>query len=108
MAQPREASSHILAYLQGNPTSQLFTWVTKAMSNNNYQDPSSRRDGSETIDEASSGTSSATKGAPGEEYHVELQRSERKAEPRQKRHNEAHDWTLTRRIAVASTICLYT
>jgi hypothetical protein len=96
------------AYLQGSPIGQLFTWVTKIMTNNSHEDPSSRRGGSKTIEEASSGTSSATKGAPGEDYPVELQRSERKEEPGQQRHNEAHDWTLTRRIAVASIICLYT
>ena len=109
MAQPREACSHTSTYLQSSPIGQLFTWATKSLSHTSHQNPSSRRVGSEPIDEASIGTSDATKGAPpDEEDPVELHISEDKETAGQERQNEAHDWSLTRRVAVASIICLYT
>ena len=51
--------------------------------------------------------SRAGEGALDTEDPVEVQSNTKEAS-RHERHNEAHDWTLTRRILVAGIICLST
>jgi hypothetical protein len=110
-SQPQRAFSYPPTYLQ---SSQLFTWVTKSLSNDkdSHADPSScndERNGSrrDVVDEASMETSGVIKDAPGAEYPVETQSNVEEAS-RHERHSEAHDWSLARRVVVAGIICLYT
>ena len=114
MAQRHEACNHETTYLRGSPIGQLFAWVTKSSPNHSHHGPSSRHDESESgccakVEEASIGVKEKTEGAPPSEGRsVQLQKRTPEVESRQQRHNEAHDWILARRVAVASIICLYT
>jgi hypothetical protein len=117
-SQPQRAFAYPPTCLQSSPAGQLFTWVTKSLLNDkdSHADPSSRNDernGSrrDVVDEeASTTTSGAIEVAPGEEYPAEVEalRDTKEQTSQDGRHNEAHDWILTRRIVVAGIICLYT
>jgi hypothetical protein len=115
MTLSRAASiSYTPPYLKSSPAGQLLIWAVTGRNgspSNNGKEPSSYYGRIDLSDGATIVPSTATKSALVAEDPVEVQsgaEEEEEAASRCERHNEAHDWSLARRIVVAGIICLYT
>jgi hypothetical protein len=110
MSQPRIAPSQPWAYLQDSPIGQLVHWIAGSKSLLSHNDTLGPQDNGcesgydKTMQEGTVKTGDAIEGI---NTLVDSQSGTRNA-IKHERHNEAHYWSLARRISVAGIICFYT